>query len=104
MDRIKLLEEFLRDDPEDPFNTYALALEYLKSDQAKASNLFDKLVKQKPDYIPTYYPFAQLLAEKQDDRTESIFKQGIETARRLNDSKAFKELNSAYNNWLFDQS
>ncbi len=104
MDRIQQLEEFLREDPGDPFNTYALALEYMKSDPGKASKLFEGLVEQRPDYLPTYYPFAQLLTEKQDGRAEAIFKQGIETARRLNEAKALKELSSAYTNWLFEQS
>ena len=27
-ERIKLLEQYLEDDPSDPFNLYALALEY----------------------------------------------------------------------------
>jgi hypothetical protein len=103
MERIKVLEQFLRDDPDDPFNTYALALEYLKSEPEKASELFESLVRDKPEYIPTYYPYAQLLSETQDNRAEEIFKKGIETARRLNDGKAFKELSSAYNNWLFEQ-
>jgi hypothetical protein len=104
MDRISVLEGFLKEDPEDPFNVYALALEYSKTDKKKAGDLFTNLVMNKPDYLPTYYPFAQLLIETRDERVESIFKQGIETARRLNDQKAFKELNNAYSNWLFEQS
>lgn len=104
MDRIQQLEEFLRDDPTDPFNYYALALEYLKHDFQKAYDLFEKLLGQHPNYLPTYYPFAQLLSERQDKRAEDVYKQGIETARRLNDLKTLKELTSAYNDWLFEQS
>jgi hypothetical protein len=104
MDRIRQLEEFLREDPNDPFNSYALALEYLKADTRKAQDLFEQLLSSHPNYLPTYYPFAQLLIEQHDPRAEAIFKQGIETARNLNDLKTFKELNSAYNDWLFEQS
>jgi lipoprotein NlpI len=104
MDRISLLEGFLKEDPDDPFNSYALALEYLKSDSKKAHTLFEQLLKTHPNYLPTYYPFAQLLIEQQDVKVESIFKQGIETARSLNDHKTLKELSSAYNDWLFEQS
>ena len=104
MNRIEQLEEFLREDPNDPFNSYALALEYLKSDQDKAYNLFVRLIDLHPNYLPTYYPFAQLLSERQDKQAEDIYKQGIETARRLNDFKTLKELTNAYNDWLFEQS
>lgn len=104
MDRVRQLEEFLREDPADPFNSYALALEYLKSDPKKARDLFEKLLSTQPNYLPTYYPFAQLLTEKHDKRAEDVYKQGMDIARRLNDLKTFKELNSAYNDWLFEQS
>jgi len=105
MDRIESLKEFLKEDPHDPFNSYALALEYLKSDPLKSNSLFEKLLNDHPNYLPTYYPFAQLAIERQEvDKADVIFKQGIETARRLNDLKTLKELNSAYNDWLFEQS
>ncbi|HEX8060391.1 MAG TPA: tetratricopeptide repeat protein [Cyclobacteriaceae bacterium] len=104
MNRVEQLEEFLREDPNDPFNSYALALEYLKTDEKKASGLFEILLSKHPNYLPTYYPFAQLLSEKQDKRAEDIYKQGIESARRLGDHKTLKELSSAYNDWLFEQS
>ena len=104
MNRTEQLEEFYREDPGDPFNAYALALEYLKSNTQKAQELFEKLLSTHPNYLPTYYPFAQLLSEQQDDRAEVIYKQGIDTAKRLNDLKTFRELTSAYNDWLFDHS
>jgi hypothetical protein len=104
MDRIRQLEEFLEEDPTDPFNSYALALEYLKTDPKKSQQLFEDLIKNKPEYLPTYYPYAQMLIDQQDARADVIFKQGIDIAKRLNDLKTFKELNSAYNDWLFDQS
>ncbi len=104
MDRLHQLEEFLKEDPEDPFNSYALALEYLKSDVGKARDLFFLLIETHPNYLPTYYPLAQLLIEQQDVKTDTIFKKGIEMARQLNDAKALKELTSAYNDWLFERT
>ena len=105
MDRIRQLEEFLNDDPHDPFNTYALALEYQKVDVKKAYALFDQLLGSHPDYIPTYYTFAHLLIDiQQVEKAETVFKQGIEFAKRANDVKALRELTNAYNNWLFEQS
>lgn len=104
MDRIAQLEEFLKEDPDDAFSTYALALEYLKTDRRKSYELFEKLLKQVPDYLPTYYPFAHLLIDLQQfDKAESTFKQGIEIALRANNQKTHKELSSAYNDWLFER-
>jgi Tfp pilus assembly protein PilF len=105
VNRIAQLEEFLKEDPNDPFNSYALALEYLKTDPAKSLSLFESLLSAHPDYLPTYYPFAQLLIEQQQtDKAEAIFRKGIDTARRANDLKTLKELSNAYNDWLFERS
>ena len=102
IDRIGQLEAFAMEDPADPFNHYALALEYLKTDPAKAYAQFEELLKQHPDYLPTYYPFAHLLIDmKQIQRGEEVFKLGIEKAKRLNDTKTMRELQAAYNDWLF---
>ncbi|MEJ0029763.1 MAG: tetratricopeptide repeat protein [Bacteroidota bacterium] len=104
MDRISVLEGFLAEDPDDPFNSYALALEYLKSDNKRARDLFEDLLNKNPNYLPTYYAFAQLLAEQQDPGAADIFRQGIEIASRADDQKTLKELANAYNDWLFEQS
>lgn len=105
MNRIAQLEEFLKEDPNDPFNSYALALEYLKFDPKRAFDLFTKLLIEHPNYLPTYYPFAQLLIERQEhERAESVFKTGIDTSKKANDLKTLKELSAAYNDWLFEQS
>lgn len=102
MDRIAQLEEFLRDDPEDAFTLYALALEYLKSDAKKSYEIFEGLLNKRPDYLPTYYPFAHLLIElQQADKAKAIFQQGIDAALRANDRKTHKELTSAYNDYLY---
>ncbi len=105
MNRIGQLENFLKEDPNDAFTLYALALEYIKSDSGKAYELFQKLIDEQPDYLPTYYPFAHLLVELQlPGKAEMIFNQGIERARLANDLKTFKELSNAYNDWLFERS
>lgn len=104
MDRVRQLEDFLREDPDDPFDSYALALEYLKIDRSKARDLFEKLISDHPNYIPTYYTFAEFLSDQHDAKAEEIFRQGIEISKKHNDVKALKELSNAYQNWLFEQS
>ena len=103
-DRIGQLEAFINEDPKDPFNHYALALEYLKTNASKAFGQFEFLLKTHPDYLPTYYPFAHLLIEMgSDERGEQVFKLGIEKARVLKESKTLRELQKAYDDWLFQR-
>ena len=105
MDRIAQLEAFLKEDPDDPFNTYALALEYAKLDVQKAHDLFDQLITAHPNYLPTYYPYAHLLIDlREDDKAGRVFMQGIEIAKRNNNQKTLKELTGAYDNWLFERT
>jgi hypothetical protein len=102
MSRIQQLEAFVKEDPGDPFNHYALALEYLKVDTSMAFQHFENLIKNHPDYLPTYYPFAHLLIDmKQPDRGEQVFQSGIELARKSGHTKTMRELQAAYNDWLF---
>ncbi len=53
----------MAEDPTDPFNRYALALELAKSDKQKAKEVFDQLILFNPDYVPAYYQAALLYIE-----------------------------------------
>ena len=102
-DRLTQLQEFYNDDPRDPFNLYALALEYLKYEPATARDLFGKLLQEQPEYLPTYYLAAKLhieLGEK--EKAVAIFENGIALASKLNDTKAMRELKSAYDELMFE--
>src|SRR5258708_20756953 len=93
--RIKMLEQFIADDPNDPFNHYALALELLKSDKPEAKKIFDQLIVTHPDYVPSYYQAALLYLEMSlNDEAVKIIEQGIEVARKQNNTKAANELRS----------
>ena len=90
-------------DPHDPFNLYALALEYLKYDPEKSRELFDMLLNIHKEYLPTYYHAAKLYQELgQKEKAKSVFVSGISIARKLNDAKAIRELQSAYDELTFD--
>ena len=101
--RLEQLIKFYQEDPTDAFNVYGLALEYQKVDGQKSEELFDLLLKNFPEYLPAYYQAAKLKEElrKQTDAL-SIYKKGIELAKNLNDQKASQELQSAYNELLFE--
>lgn len=97
--RIDLLEKFIAEDPNDPFNHYALALEYLQTNPAKASELFDEILIHHPDYLPVYYTAGTFYAELANEmKALEILTKGVELAERKSDFKTLRELKSAIQN------
>jgi tetratricopeptide (TPR) repeat protein len=93
LDRIKLLEGFISEDPGDPFNYYALALEYAKEDESKALDIFKQLIKDRADYLPTYYQLAKLYEQiGQIKNALDTYNEGILIARQQKDFKTQQEL------------
>lgn len=92
---------FYEEDPSDPFNIYALALEYMKSDSGQAEKYFDKLLAEHPDYLATYYPAAAFFAELEKvEKAEIIYQKGIDLALLNNNTKTHQELLRAYRSFL----
>lgn len=101
--RLKTLIKFYEEDPNDPFNLYGLALEYQKIDLIKSDSLFEKLLKDFPQYVPSYYHAAKLKVElKQPEAALVIYQKGIEVAKQQNEKKAEQELRSAYDELKFE--
>ncbi len=97
--RIELLEKFIKEDPADPFNYYALALEYQQTNPSKAKQLFDDLLESHSGYLPVYYTAGIFYAELADEsRAHEILNKGVELARSISDHKALRELQSAIQN------
>jgi hypothetical protein len=95
-ERIKQLEQFIVDDPADPFNYYALALEHAKVDGHKALPKFMYLITNHKDYLPTYYQLAKLYETLgQKENSAIIFREGIKIATLQKDLKTLRELRSA---------
>jgi tetratricopeptide (TPR) repeat protein len=102
-ERVDQLLSYYKEDPDDPFNLYALALEYLKSDLRKAREFFDLLLLHHEGYIPTYYHAARLYQDlNQRDKAIIIYEKGIVLAKKLQDTKAARELQSAYDELMFE--
>lgn len=102
-DRLKQLEQFYREDPGDPFNIYALALEYQQSDPARTRALFNILLTEHPDYMPTYYHAAKLFQDVgETNKAIEVYERGMELARKMNDQKTLRELRSAYDEMMFE--
>ena len=95
---------YYNEDPSDPFNIYALATEYKKSNIAEALRLFEFLINQHPTYLPTYYHLAKLY-EALADKASAInaYEQGIACATAQLAHHALKELKNAYQELLYDQ-
>ena len=97
VNRIRQLEEFLKEEPNDAFLQYALALEYIKAgNYANAKNIFSKLVDNHPDYLPAFYQYGKLM-EQTGDKINSIeiYRKGMELAKQKNNLKTLKELEEA---------
>jgi tetratricopeptide (TPR) repeat protein len=94
MDRKEFIKNEINQDPKDPFNHYLLAIEYQKEGAIKqAFDLFEEIITQFPDYVATYYTYANaLLASDDEDKAEKIIRQGIEEAEKKGAAKALKEL------------
>lgn len=102
--RIEQLNQFIKDDPEDPFNHYALALEYCKSDEKRALEIFENVVKNHEQYLPAYYQLARLYARVgQKEKAIQTFNDGIAIARGQRDLKTLRELNAGLEELLEDE-
>lgn len=97
MNRIEMLKKLIEDQPSEPFNRYALALEYKKTnDHKQALKLFDQLIKESPEYIATYFHYGSILDEVEHPKKAlEIYRLGIEKAREQGEHHAMSELKNA---------
>jgi len=94
MDKIAMLSQILAQNPQDAFARYGLAMAYAsEGDLATAISEFDRLLADHPAYTAGYFMTAQTLvkaARPAEARTRLT--QGIESARRENNSHAAGEM------------
>ena len=102
MERIELLKSWIADEPNDPFNYYALALEHQKLASSETTLCFEVLLDKFPEYLPTYYTAAKYFEEVDATKTRQIYEAGIALALQQNNTKALNELKVAYQNFLFE--
>jgi DNA phosphorothioation-dependent restriction protein DptG len=101
--RIQMLQSFAEQEPDNPFNWFALALEFRNSEPEKASNLLHKLLKEHKSYLPTYYHAAEFFSERGElDLAKTIYQKGITLAQEINETKTLRELKNSYQNFLFE--
>jgi predicted Zn-dependent protease len=94
--RKQQIQEMLAEDPKDVFLRYGLAMEHASAgEHAEAVRCFQELIRDTPAYVPAYVQAGQLLARLgQDDAAKSVFRAGIEAARKTGDLHAAEEMES----------
>jgi tetratricopeptide (TPR) repeat protein len=97
MDRIATFRSFIAKSPTDPFPRYGLAMEHKgRGELAEAWRIFEELVTEFPDYVPTYLMAGgTLVALGRKDDAADIYRKGIEVATRRGDQHARGELEAA---------
>lgn len=97
MDRLSQLEELLKEDPNDAFLQYGIALEYAKKGNvAEAILRIEQLLSEKPDYLGAYYQLGQYyeVVEKNNEAM-AIYEKGMELAKKVGNTKTMNELREA---------
>ena len=97
--RRETLEQFLSQKPNDAFARYGLALECAnQGDSRAATEHFQRLLENSPDYVAGYFHFAQLLARQgQIEEARKLLSDGIIVAQRAGDMHARDEMQSTLN-------
>ena len=92
--RLRQIQEWLADSPQDPELLYAQAMEFrsLGDDERTAAALLD-LVAQKPAYVASYLMLAQTLVKLvRDDEAKNVLRNGIAAATKAGNDHAASEL------------
>lgn len=95
--KIRDLAASLKENPNDSFIKFALALELLKKDDvSKARVLFESVLKQDPEYLGVYYHLGKLYENTgRLDDAHTMFSDGLKVARDQNDKRTELELMDA---------
>jgi tetratricopeptide (TPR) repeat protein len=97
--RIEQLQEYLKEDSNDSFLIYALALEYVRVEKNDtARDCFLKLIEDDENYIASYYQLGKLYESLNEiEKAMEIYKKGIKIAQKSENKKTLLELQEAYN-------
>jgi tetratricopeptide (TPR) repeat protein len=93
--RLELLKAYIEQDPNEPFNWYAMAMEYAQNDPVQAHKILQRLIRDFPDYLPAYYQCGVLTLQLNDpNEAQVVLEKGIALAKKNNDQKTLHELRS----------
>jgi tetratricopeptide (TPR) repeat protein len=95
--RLQQLQSFLEKTPNEPFILFAIAKEYEKLEQWQdALAYYERLTKDSPKYVGTYYHLGKLLEQLGRER-EAFFtyRNGMDVAKAAGDNHSLAELAGA---------
>ncbi|MBE2254966.1 MAG: tetratricopeptide repeat protein [Ignavibacteria bacterium] len=100
MSRLESLLEILKNDENDAFSRYALALEYMSMNETvKAKIEYLKLLNDQPAYLPVYYQLGKLYEHEGDlEEAKNIYNKGLFVATSQNELHTKNELQEAIDN------
>jgi len=102
--RIVILKQYIIDEPDEPFNIYALATEYAEEEPLTALNYYELLLEKHPSYLGTYYQLGKLyFSIGLKEKAKMTFEKGIDLAIIKQNSKTLNELRSALNELLDEE-
>jgi len=94
MDKIAMLSEILKQNPEDAFARYGLAMAYAAEGRVEdALREFAETIERSPEYVPAYQMSAQeLLKAGRADETRARLVAGIAACERTGNTHAASEM------------
>jgi tetratricopeptide (TPR) repeat protein len=93
-ERLAHLQKFLKENPDDAFLHYAIALEYRATEPDKAERLLDAACDRFPDYLPAFQTAAFWKAEAgSTEQALALIQRALELARLQGNRAAEAELN-----------
>lgn len=97
VDRLAMLQRMVEARPDDPFPRYGLAMEQRgRGDLASASETFEGLLGQFPNYVPAYLMYGQMLRDGGEPlRAAEVLDRGMKVALDVGDHHAYGELREA---------
>jgi len=102
--RLEQVKDLLKAEPDDAFLNHALAMEYLGiGENEQAIQVMEHLLQVHPEHTGTYYHlgYAYLNLSKREEAL-AIWQKGIERAKELKKQHHLAELQSSYNELLFE--
>jgi tetratricopeptide (TPR) repeat protein len=95
--RVELLQQMLKENPNDLFLNYAHALERLKEGKVdEAESILKKVLSTDESYLAAYYQLGKLYEQKENMTDAiSVYKKGIEKAMAQKDMRTLGELEEA---------
>ncbi len=93
-DRIKVLKEGIRAEPDDPVGYYVLGMEYAKLQRhLDAIDAFENALRKLPDYAAAYRELGKSLRDAgRRKEAEEAWGKGVVVAQQRGDAQTLKEL------------